>query len=390
MKKSLYLFLTLAVAALFFSCTKQDEVYQEWVKIGGYTYPQKPRNVTLETGWNRLRISWPRPTDQSVIRSKVYWDNYTDSIEFAYSDSKFEGLDYVFVEPEGLDETSHTFAIVNYDKAGNASIPFEISGQAYGDIYKDGLANKSIKSIEVGGILTLGSSTSELVKTLIRYQDRSGKLVVMEYPLDADNITLANAADFSTIEQCSAFLPQTGIDTVWTEWTLYSQWRVPTELSRKGWVAAANTSNEGFPPSNVLDGSHNRNPGNTAWFSQNSKIMRILTIDALEEHTFSGIGLWQGGAITEGGKTSLYYSMKNVRVYIGNEPFPIDSESDAQYRLDGYKGQVARYTFSDADKNQPVRNFSTPVKGRYIALVFEDTFNAMGWLRITEVIPYGW
>ena len=81
--KRIHYFLFALLSILFLSCGKQDAVYKEFVKPGGYIYPAKPLNLTATSGYQRIFLEWEAPMDPSIRTTKLFWDNYTDSLVFS-------------------------------------------------------------------------------------------------------------------------------------------------------------------------------------------------------------------------------------------------------------------------------------------------------------------
>ena len=85
MKKSLYILLALFIGAGLYSCKNQDDVYQEFVKKGGYVYPQKTNGLVIYSGYKRIKLVWDAPKDPSVRTAKVFWNNKTEVRDIDYA-----------------------------------------------------------------------------------------------------------------------------------------------------------------------------------------------------------------------------------------------------------------------------------------------------------------
>ena len=161
MRKVYYLLTILAVALAAASCAKQDTVYKEWVKEGGYIYPAKPLNVQAQQGYKRIVVQWTRPMDPSIRTAKLFWDNYTFEKEFNYNDYPGGVIQTVI---EGLEDRSYTFDIVNYDAEGNRSLQAEITTSPFAESWLVSHAERSVLFAEMEGSaarIQMGKATGE-------------------------------------------------------------------------------------------------------------------------------------------------------------------------------------------------------------------------------------
>ena len=188
MKKIVFFLLATIVMAV--SCGKQDTVYKEFVKPGGYIYPAKPLNLTTVSGYERVFLTWEAPMDPSIRRTTLFWDNYTDSLQFSYSDYVNGVLQTVV---DHLDDRSYTFDVVNYDANGNRSLAAEITAVPFGESW---LASHSERIVKFAGMegedaaITMGRSTDEMVATKFRYRTVDGQTVESEIMLPSENTIL--------------------------------------------------------------------------------------------------------------------------------------------------------------------------------------------------------
>ena len=146
MKKVFYIFTALTLALAAASCAKQDTVYKEWVKEGGYIYPAKPLNVEVQQGYKRIVVQWTLPMDPSIRTAKLFWDNYTFEREFNYADYPGGVVKTVI---DGLEDRSYTFDIVNYDAEGNRSLVSEITTSPFAESWLVSHAERTIVSSEM-------------------------------------------------------------------------------------------------------------------------------------------------------------------------------------------------------------------------------------------------
>jgi hypothetical protein len=140
MKKIIYLIAAI-VAGCFTNCKDMDSTYRDLLVPNGVIYPQKAENPVFLSGLYRVQIAWAKTKDPKVIKSRIYWNNYTDSVSI---DNLVVTNDTVRVDIDQLSEGDYTFYIKNFDAEGNVSIPTEVSGQVYGENYTGSLSSWTV------------------------------------------------------------------------------------------------------------------------------------------------------------------------------------------------------------------------------------------------------
>lgn len=176
--------LLLAALCTLSSCRDQDEIYKEFVTVGGKKYPQVTENASGQTGYYKALLSWQRPIDPSVAKTVINWwegvDMKTVTIEgttYPFSKGDIVGL-YI----ENLDEMDYTFYLYTEDSEGNRSVRSDVSVTVRGDIFLDSLSDRTIESTQVDGdgkcVITWGAKTSNLSYTEVRYLSTAGEKAV--------------------------------------------------------------------------------------------------------------------------------------------------------------------------------------------------------------------
>ena len=133
MKNYFKILIAILAVGSFSACTDQDDIYKQWVKPGGYIYPEKSTGLVSQIGNNRVLLQWAAPIDPSVEKGIITWSNGDESMEINYAD--YAGQDSIRVSIGGLKEKTYTFNITNYDKDGNKSITSEITAAPYDKIW---------------------------------------------------------------------------------------------------------------------------------------------------------------------------------------------------------------------------------------------------------------
>lgn len=163
----------------FSACDNQTDIYEKYVVPNGLIYPGPAQKPMVAPGDNRIRISWNRGTDPRVQKAKIFWNNYSESVELDV-DANADTISYI-IDP--IAENTYSFMIRTYDDEGNASIPVEVMGTVYGDSYRNRLTNRLLKSTYYDGRdVTLNWSTASATEIGINvsWTDKDGTTKTME------------------------------------------------------------------------------------------------------------------------------------------------------------------------------------------------------------------
>lgn len=227
MKKNIVYVLLATVLMFMASCDGMDAPYKEFIKDGPIIYIGKVDSLKAFAGHNRLKLSWQMQNDPRGVKACIYWKDRSDTavVELNRSQKEFE---YTVT---GLQEASYVFEVVIYDKYENSSLPAEITGNVYGDVYasylnprsytkKSGKAvyyNKSTQKWE----MILNAIRDETVNTEVVYINELGEEKTLSWAgKTARTLTLEGYVEGNSVKYRSCFLPQQGaIDEFWTDYT---------------------------------------------------------------------------------------------------------------------------------------------------------------------------
>lgn len=375
------IFAAAAILGSVVSCTSQDDIYKEFIKDGGYIYPAKAANITSETGFQKVTLFWPVPKDPSLRSARVYWDNYTDSLDLNYSDFS----DTVSVTITNLADRSYTFDIVNFDKLGNKSIAAEKSATPYGMNWLSTHEERQFKHAWVDGTtatVQLTESTSEMVATKFRYKNLDGEWVEFGPRMTPRevNFKLTNAMRGKYFEFSSGFLPSDGRDTAWMEWTK-SSYPIVYPLDTKDWTVTATTGGTmgENTPDKIFDGIAD---ANHRWHSTaGNNFPKILSIDtnceAGKEPTYKTFSMARNPEMS-------YRYIFNFQIFTGNEPFNPDEKNFASVFGTPICNSLLYWGDNPGSRN------CTMESGRYIATVFTNSRNKQGYLDLWELTVWGY
>lgn len=389
-KKILNILAASAITALAVSCGGQDEIYQEWVKKGGYDYPAKPINLTSVSGYQSVVVNWEKPMDPAVRTAKLFWDNYASSLDIDYADYP-DGK--ISMEVDNLEDRSYTFDIVNYDDAGNQSLAAEITVSPYGDGWMVSRSERTITSARMDGRdakIVMSKATDEMVATRFRYKNLNDEWVECETILKPgeNEVTFPDALKGKRFEYSSSFCPAAGKDTVWRAWTKSTD-GISYQIDGSRWPNVTATSGQtlsGTDPNNIIDGviSVGKRWHSSRTDGYKDVFPKILSIDTglsgEDALSFTAFEFCQNPE-----SQTLRY-IRNYVIYVGDTPFnPDEKDYVNNFGIPLISGSL---TIDQANQIASVKSGAT---GRYISIVFLNSWNATnGYIDLWELIPYGY
>ncbi|MDR1667875.1 MAG: DUF4998 domain-containing protein [Bacteroidales bacterium] len=206
------------VGAGMFSCAEMDDPYRELIVPNGIFYPAKVREAKVKPGFYRAAIDLMPNADLSVVKARIYWNNYTEWAEFDIP----AGADSVRCEVDSLSETTYTFMIHTRDINGNESVPTEASGSVYGDLYAGMLYPRSVASSVLTGqqlaITWQDAQGATMLYSTVSYTDHTNPSAPVRKNYRVQNTQsttiLTGVKSGESFSVVSVFLPEKGLDPV--------------------------------------------------------------------------------------------------------------------------------------------------------------------------------
>ncbi|MDR3245310.1 MAG: hypothetical protein LBT50_02630, partial [Prevotellaceae bacterium] len=221
MKKILYLIIVIVVG-FSYSCKEMDRTYEEYIVADGLVYPQRADSLKVYSGFYKARITWLKAKDPNVVKARIYWNNYTDSIDVSIPADR----DVVSVDINNLLENTYTFYVITYDNEGNESIPTEVTGTVFGDNYVLSLAIRPITSdaISVLGAwkITWGNASVRdgAISTELEYQKRDGTKNTITIPSSEPITTISDVEPGTEYRYRTIyFIPDKFLETIYTDYS---------------------------------------------------------------------------------------------------------------------------------------------------------------------------
>jgi hypothetical protein len=342
-----------------------NDLHESYMADGEIVYAAKTDSVNVYGG-NKRALLDIRITSQRIETVRIYWNSYGDSTDVAIN-SRVGSFPVIL---ENMEETDYVFYLVSFDRFGNKSLPFEVSGTVYGDKYLSGLSDRVISTASIfDGILTVEwkeAPDNSLYSELL-YKDSDGKEHLLQISVDETSRTVDDYA--SDLKYRTLYKPvPTAIDTFYTEWkpvtdildrpvVLFdkSSWSV-ISWSDQAWEARAST---------LIDGNDD-----TFWHSD------WETPADLPHWAIIDMGIPREITEISTSRRKGMPDTKSVWYYIGNDPDP----NSASWT------KIAEGTYASGDLLTVQTSVS--VAGRYLKIYLPDS-NRSPYTSVAEVNVYG-
>ena len=205
--KIIYVFIFCMVLLGFLtqSCSKMNDLHQKYLDEGEIIYASKVDSVASRGGKGRIELEMFIQS-QRIEKVRIYWNDYKDSLDVQNKGR----TDSTTMLISNLTEKGYIFEFISFDIYGHKSLPFEVTGNVYGDRFQAGLSNRILKSQTalVAGKITFtwsGAADKEKYTELV-YTNTSGVEVTKIVLLTETTTILTDAA--SGIKFRTVFIPE--------------------------------------------------------------------------------------------------------------------------------------------------------------------------------------
>ncbi len=215
---NLYIFCIVLLAFFTQSCTKMNDLHAPYLNEGEIIYAARVDSVAPGAGKLRIQLEM-FIISQRIETMRIYWNDYKDSIDVPVSQKTGSWKTML----NSMTEKGYIFKYVSIDKYGHRSLPFEVTGNVYGDRFQATLANRVLasKSTLVNGKITLtwSGAVDKGVRCDLVYKNTAGAIVTKKVPMTQTSTILTDMA--SDLKYQTLFLPEKmAIDTFYTDFKI--------------------------------------------------------------------------------------------------------------------------------------------------------------------------
>lgn len=339
--------LLICFSCLNYSCKKMDDSYKKYVVTGGLTYPGKATAPQVYAGRERVKVSWLRGPDPSVVKARVFWNNFQDSVEVAIPESG----DTISVVINDLPEQQYTFDIVTYDKLGNKSVEAEVLGASYGNVYQSSLLSRPITQVSMydEGLATITWGAANLnggaYATEVAYTGLSGSQQVIKFLVNEQVSTITDIKPNIPLKYRTIYLPDSlAIDTFYTAFENYQRF----SFDKSSWKVIDYSTEHDNSADNRVDNIIDGDPG-TRWHTNvnTSSYPHFVVVDMQESKTISDFEIFRmAGDDRACDRFELAISNDNVNWQVlGDYDFNRNTDDGQFYAVPGEpKARYFRFT----------------------------------------------
>jgi hypothetical protein len=271
-----------------------NELSDRFLSKGETTYVTKPDSIAVGSGRERVKFEIYIKTNR-VKTARIYWNNRADStdIEVGNTDGVFSTV------IEGLREQSYLFDLVNIDRYGNRSLPYEVSGRSLGEKYESAMINRRLVSINAdksgNKILEWGNVDESLDARYseVSYIDVNGRETVRTIPLSESVTRIPDLKSGSLPRYRTVYIPdEMALDRFYTPYR-DGELTYPGEyMLLKSDIAIVGYSNQHDSGDNAASHALDNNYGNRWHTLVSSNFPHWMVFDLASEAPVSRISIW--------------------------------------------------------------------------------------------------
>ncbi len=374
MKIKFYIFCSVLAAFVIQSCSKMNDLSDKFLDEGEITYAAKISGYSVLSGMYNVQL-YILINSQRIETVRVYWNNYTDSVDIPVG-----GQTGIFNKKiDNLAEGGYLFQFVSIDEYGNRSLPVEASGEVYGEKFQGNLMSRSINSMKANAedqrIVLWNSmdTTAGARYTEILYQGQTIKTPVKE-----NQTVIPNYQAGTTFNYRTAYIPATSIDTFYTDYKEYEATKFLLDKSEWKLEQFSDQHDSGSNAAkNAIDGNYTdrwhstNNPGYPHW----------LIIDLGGEVAVSDFALWGSVYDLSAGQT-VDTRMPSEFQLLGRLDIPVNPDDGTGWTVIG--------TFNtDINKaGEQLYTISSLMNARYLKFVGTQPGSDPKYMVIGELDAY--
>ena len=297
MEKNIIAILFILLTIGLYSCKDMNSIQDQYLENGEIDYVGRLDSIKTYSGKDRIKFEY-WITDPRSTKLHITW-NQPEAMEKTITIPVHEAsemLEYTLGGDSDLVENNYTFIFVSESDAGVLSIPMEVLGNVYGDMYQESLTSRRISDINyVDDILkiTYNEETDETnIGVRLNYFNVENEPVVIFYGNDelASQIEITDIDPTKGATYQTAYLPEeTAIDTFFTEPVVLEIKQITNVALGKA-VTISGKLRDGFEGEKAVDG--NITDTSSRWLNANVVGDHWLIVDLGQEYAIDKLKLY--------------------------------------------------------------------------------------------------
>lgn len=205
----IYIGLVILTAFFIQSCSEMNDLHEGYLEEGETIYAAKLDSVSDKPGNYRIELELII-LSQRIETVRIYWNDYADSSDVSIG-NQIGTFSHIL---NNMEERNYIFQCVSLDLYGNPSLPFEVTGQVYGDNYQSQLLNRRVSTDvvtvdTVENVLALNWTILSALDqgVMLEYFDADSALVLLTVPADEAITYIESWKPESTFKYSTLYKP---------------------------------------------------------------------------------------------------------------------------------------------------------------------------------------
>lgn len=215
--------LTCIVVIFGFSCSKMNDLHEQYLSDGETAYTAKFDSLKIYSGKNRVKVEYGL-SDPKAKKVCFYWNLRADSAIFDIDRTSDEGPSEFFINdlPEGV----ISFDVFNFDAQmqNRSAIMTTMAVVVYGEKYQSTLMNRTVKNTKYNSLdkslrIDWTGSFDDAVLLELKYLSTDGEIREVNIPFKEMTSNLPEFMIESSFEYRVMYVPEASLDTFYTDFS---------------------------------------------------------------------------------------------------------------------------------------------------------------------------
>jgi hypothetical protein len=147
--KKLYFIIIATLSLTLCSCGDMNDVSRKYLDRGETIYTGAVDSLRSYGGYNRIQLNWEMSADPRIKELVILWNNKKDSLILPVTRTSEDkiGIYQDSIMINNMLEGAETFQFYTRDNNGHTSVIKELTGEIYGDMYKESMSLKEPRTL---------------------------------------------------------------------------------------------------------------------------------------------------------------------------------------------------------------------------------------------------